>query len=348
MQARKHREKKGHDPGGVGITSNNIFGLPTGPGESRLVFIPVPWDVTASRLGGTSRAPAAILEQSYQIDLYDDFAPHAWKEGMAMDTVFADAILQENDAHRPGARRFMDFLESGGNADDDVSMQALLKSINLACGRMVEAVQKRSEHWLLQGKIPLVVGGDHSVPLGLIRALAEQQPGFGTLHIDAHADLRPAYMGLLHSHASIMHNALKLQGVKSLTQVGIRELSEQEALHIRKEERIHCFADGQLQEKLMHGESWTDICSEIVATLPERVYVSIDVDGLDPSFSPHTGTPVPGGPTYNQLLYLLREVVRSGRRLIGADLVETAAHPFDAAMACRLLYKLAACMIRSH
>lgn len=348
MKASKHRGKQGHDPGGVGITSNNIFGLPTGPGEARLVLIPVPWDVTASRLGGTSRAPAAILEQSYQIDLYDDFAPHAWKEGMAMDTAFADAILQENDAQRPGARRFMDFLESGGDVRNDPSMQALQESINHACGRMVEAVEKRSAHWLSQGKIPMVVGGDHSVPLGLIRVLAAQQPGFGILQIDAHADMRPAYMGLLHSHASIMHNALELQGVQSLTQVGIRELSEKEALRIQQEDRIHCFADGQLQENLMHGKSWKDICGEIVATLPEHVYVSIDVDGLDPSFCPHTGTPVPGGLGYNQVLFLLRELVRSGRRLIGADLVETAAHPFDAAMACRLLYKLAAWMIRSH
>ncbi|MCG8575093.1 MAG: arginase family protein, partial [Flavobacteriales bacterium] len=182
-----------------------------------------------------------------------------------------------------------------------------------------------------------------SCPLGLVQALAEQEGAFGILQIDAHADLRPAYEGFEYSHASIMWNVLKLPAVTKLVQVGIRDLCQQELDDIRSQpERIRTFFDAQLKDAQHRGEPWSETMRQIVETLPEKVYISFDIDGLDPKLCPNTGTPVPGGLEFDQALALIREVVRSGRQLIGFDLVEVSpgTSEWDANVGARLLYNL--------
>lgn len=335
------------DPNGVGNTSNNIFGLPFGIQESRLVFIPVPWDVTVSSQEGTSTGPKNILNASFQIDLYDPFAPEAWKQGMAMEPIDPETIRTNADL-RTKAARYIGFLESGGKQGESPQNDALASEINGAGEALCGKLEEKCLAYLTNNQIPVVIGGDHSVPLGLIRALAKHDPGFGILQIDAHADLRYQYQGFTHSHASIMNNALSIQGVGPIVQVGIREICQEEHEVIRQHpEKISCFFDRDLRQQLFEGSTWEALCVEIASRLPEKVYVTFDVDGLDPALCPGTGTPVPGGLSYNQAMYLLETIVKQGKRIIGADLVETGPGLMDGVVSCRILYRLASMMIRA-
>jgi agmatinase len=338
---------KGYDPDGVANTNNNIFGLPFGTDSARLVIIPVPWDVTTSRQAGTAQAPQAVFDESFQIDLFDPLAPDAWREGMAMEAVAREDITL-NKHLREKASVYIRFLETGGRAGESPDMDGIAREVNQAGEALAERLKQKCLAYLDRGQIPFVLGGEHSVPLGLLRALAEREPGMGILQIDAHADLRLSYQGFSHSHASIMRNALELKGLDRLVQVGLRELCPEEMQVIREHpRRIRAFFDQELQARLFQGEPWERICRDIVRELPPKVYVSFDLDGLDPAHCPGTGTPVPGGLSYNQALYLLETLVRQGRQIIGADLVEAGTGPVDTSTACRLLYRMAGMMIHS-
>jgi agmatinase len=181
----------------------------------------------------------------------------------------------------------------------------------------------------------------------------------GILHIDAHADLRRAYQGFVQSHASIMYNVLHdLPALGRLVQVGVRDLCDEEAARIEESGgRIRTFFDAELHSEKLAGVSWARLCDGIVAALPTDVYISFDIDGLDPALCPHTGTPVPGGLSFNEATALLKAVVASGRRIVGCDLTEVAPAPnrsaggstdWDENVGSRLLYKLIGFMLRSH
>lgn len=339
---------KDFNPNATGNSSNNIFSLPFTCANARVVFIPAPWDVTVSNIEGTSIGPQKIFDTSFQIDLFDPFAPNAWKEGMAMEMI-DPAIIQQNSQLRKKASRYIDFLEQGGDVEETEEMQLICNEINEASEKFCLELEAKSLMYLENGQIPIVVGGDHSVPLGLIRALGRKQPDFGILQIDAHADLRVNYQGFTHSHASIMHNALQTEGVKKLIQVGIRELCPEEVEVISKNPaKIRTYFDRDINNRLFEGESWSEICNEIADKLPEKVYVSFDVDGLDPSLCPGTGTPLPGGLGFNQAIYLLETILNKGKKIIGADLVETGPGEMDGIVSSRLLFRLAGLIIKSN
>ena len=194
------------DPNAPGINNGCYFGLPFTPEEAQLVLLPVPWEVTASYGGGTASAPDAILDASMQVDLYDIHYPGGWERGIG--TLEMDDTLQPRSARlRQEALRVMSHLEGGGSPESEL-MQRRLRRINEASAELNDYVYGEAKRWLDAGKKVGVVGGDHSVPLGLIRAVAGRYPGIGILHVDAHADLREAYEGFTYSHASIMYNAL--------------------------------------------------------------------------------------------------------------------------------------------
>ncbi len=338
---------KHFDPNGVGNASGNIFGLPFHVAESKLIMIPMPWDVTVSNLAGTSRAPGLIAANSSQIDLYDPFFPNSWKQGIAMEAVDAD-MVDRNAKLREQASAVIHFLEQGGHLADNPGLTAVVAGINEACIKMTSDLEAKCRSLLDQGKIPMVVGGDHSVSLGLLRALANRHPGLGVLQIDAHADLRYRYQGFSHSHASIMWNVLHTQGVGTIVQVGVRELCDDEHELIGASSgKIITWFDRDMFQQMAQGISWETICLEMVRQLPEKVYVSFDADGMDPSVCPHTGTPVPGGLSYNQAMFLLETIVNQGKIIVGSDFVETGAHEFDAMIACRILYRMAGMMLKS-
>ena len=329
------------DPNGVGQVDSGLFGLPFEVDEAELVILPVPWDVTTSYRDGTSNGPEAILWASKQVDLYYSGVKDAWKMGIAMrDIPFEWADL--NKHYRKKASTVIERLEEGGS-EDDSEIAELINEINEQCTELNEYVYSRALSQMENGKLVAVLGGDHSTPLGLIRALSEKHEDFGILQIDAHADLRDSYEGFEFSHASIMHNALKSEQVSKLVSVGIRDVCDQEMESIfNSNERIIAFFDEQLKTKLFNGESWNSVCESIISELPEMVYISFDIDGLEPSLCPNTGTPVPGGLSFEQAIYLIKKVVQSGKTIIGFDLCEVAPSEteWDTNVGARLLYHL--------
>jgi agmatinase len=209
---------------------------------------------------------------------------------------------------------------------------------------MNEWVYNQTLALLNKGKLVGLVGGDHSTPLGYYKAIGEKKGDFGILQIDAHCDLRDSYEGFQYSHASIMYNALKeVPQLTKLVQVGIRDYCEEELDFIKDNpERVTTFFDKDIKEALFEGEQWKSICDRIIDALPQQVYISFDIDGLDPKLCPHTGTPVPGGFEVAQIFYLFKRVLASGRQLIGFDLneVSTSHDEWDANVGARVLFKL--------
>jgi agmatinase len=186
--------------------------------------------------------------------------------------------------------------------------------------------------------------------LGLIEAVAKRHPGVGILHIDAHADLREAYLGFASSHASIMHRSLEVDGISRLVGVGYRDLGVAECQRIQNDAtRIRSFTDFEIAERLANGEPWSQCVNDIVEALPPIVHISFDIDGLDPSLCPNTGTPVPGGLSFRDACMLLA-AVSAARRVVSFDLCEVSPGPsgeWDANVGARVLYKLAGCAITS-
>jgi agmatinase len=334
--------KPSFDPNGPGIPGS-FFGLPYSLKEASLVIISVPWDVTVSYHEGTSKGPEAIKEASLQVDLFLNDIHEAWTSGIHGPEI-PGSIIESNSENRELARSYLQRLKSRDN--DQNEPELFLSKINKATEELTVWVQKESSGYLNDGKKVCILGGDHSTPLGLMQALGENET-FGILQIDAHADLRKAYEGFLHSHASIMYNALQIEGVKQLVQVGIRDLCQEEADLIHSDPRIHTFFYQQLLEKMDTGRTWQGLCTEIIDHLPEKVYISFDIDGLDPSLCPNTGTPVPGGLQFFQAVYLIKHLVHSGRKIIGFDLCEVCPgkdNDWDANVGARILYYLASWM----
>ena len=323
-------------------SSEGIFGLPHTPAEARVVLIPVPWEATVSYGSGTADGPAAILRASHQVDLLDRDTGKPYESGIAMLPI-SEAVRSWSDEAKSLAAPI---IEHGGS-EGGSGLEQNLERVNDIGRRLNGWVAHETRAWLECDKIVGIVGGDHSVPLGAISAIADKYPALGILHIDAHADLRVAYEGFTFSHASIMDNVIReIPNVSKLVQVGIRDYCEQEDDAIRQSAgRIRAFFESDVRRELLEGGSWRRICNRIVAELPENNYLSFDIDGLDPTLCPHTGTPVPGGLSFAEMVVLLRTLVDSGRKIVGFDLVEVAPDPtgrseWDGNVAARVLYKV--------
>lgn len=331
------------NPNEITIPNGCFFGFPYSVEEASIVLLPVPWDVTTSYREGTANGPQAILDASVQLDWYDFDVPQAWQTKCGTIPI-NPAIQEQNCAMRAIAKEIIEYLETGGKVNDQVITQQLA-TVNQASAALNHWVYTQASELLEQGKLVGIVGGDHSVPFGLMQAIAQKYEDYGILHIDAHADLRQAYEGFIYSHASIMHNALKLPQISRLVQVGIRDVCEAEMAMVKSDERIVMFDDWQLKANTYEGISWATQCREIISNLPDKVYISFDIDGLNPSYCPNTGTPVPGGLEFNEAIYLLRSLVQTRKTIIGFDLCEVApgdgGDEWDGNVGARVLYKLA-------
>ncbi|MDQ5966271.1 MAG: agmatinase [Cyanobacteriota bacterium erpe_2018_sw_39hr_WHONDRS-SW48-000098_B_bin.30] len=336
-------QSQAFDPNSLASKDSNIFGLPFDAASAQQVLIPVPWEVTVSYNAGTASGPEAIFEASKQVDLFDPDVKDAWRLGLAMLDV-PQSLIALNATMRVKAEEYISGLEDGRDAESDEIMAALLKEINQSCDVMNSWVYDQALELINAGKLVGLIGGDHSTPLGLMRALATKYSEYGILHFDAHADLRDAYEGFKYSHASIMFNALSIDSLKKLVQVGIRDFCEQEHDLVRHSKgRIVSYYDRDIKSRLYSGENWREICNTIVHQLPQNVYVSFDVDGLDPKLCPNTGTPVPGGLELEQAIYLVKQLVEQGKTIIGFDVNEVAPgdDEWDANVGARLVYRLA-------
>lgn len=324
------------DPNAAAAPGSGVFGLPHTPDEAKVVLVPVPFEATTSYGGGTSKGPEAIYEASRQVDLFDLETGKPYEQGIAMlDLANPVAILDEKARALTGP-----IIEAGGATDGDAGT---IKNIDALCAGMNDWVYERNRDWIARGKFVGTIGGDHSTSFGAIRAHVERYPELGVLHVDAHADLRQAYEGFTWSHASIMFNVVDRLPVKKLVQVAIRDFCEEEFDRVKSSNgRIVSFYDAELARARFGGRTWLQQVDEMVAALPKEVYVSFDIDGLDPVLCPSTGTPVPGGLQFHEATALIAGVVRSGRRIVGFDLNEVAPgeDEWDGNVGARLLYKL--------
>lgn len=330
---------KNFDPGAPGSAADGIFGLPFTEQQAKLIYLPVPWEATTSYGGGASKGPAAIRAASAQLDLYDHDVLKPYEPGLFLRAESAQVKAWAKTA-KTAAQKVIRALESGKKQDPKA-----LKTVNELSEKLNGWVYAQTKDIYAKGKIPAIVGGDHSTPYGAMKAAAESHPGLGVLHFDAHHDTRAAYEGFVHSHASIFYNVLTtLPQISKVVQVGIRDFSEQEKLFCRSQgERVTVFYDGDLARRRFSGQKWDDTAAEIADCLPAKVWVSFDIDGLDPRFCPGTGTPVPGGLDFQEANHILGAVVRSGRAIVGFDLNEVAPSPknqWDSNVGARLLYKM--------
>ena len=339
------------DPNSVGNPNNNIFGLPFTEEDARLVIIPVPWEVTVSYNAGTARAPDNIFTASLQVDLYDPEIKDAWKEGFYM-RMPDKKILTKSDYLRKEAELYIKYISQGEIVGDNKFMCKSLKEINAGSLFLNDWVFGQTKQLLDDGKLVALLGGDHSTPLGYMKAIASKYENFGLLQIDAHCDLRKAYEGFNYSHASIMYNALEeIPQLKKLIQVGMRDYCEEEVDYINNSNgRVVAYFDNDIKDRMFEGENWKMIVEEIVNQLPENVYISFDVDGLDPKLCPRTGTPVQGGFEVEQVFYIFKKIMKSGRKIIGFDLNEVGVShdEWDENVGARILYKLCNLLIASN
>jgi agmatinase len=260
--------------------------------NARALIWPVPFEKTVSYGQGTREGPAAIINASRNMELYDE------EIGGETSAIGIHTLPQ---------------------ADADREPQEMMLALQLEAKRLLQT-----------GKFLCMLGGEHSISAPVVRAFRERFPRLSVLQIDAHADLRDSYDGTPHSHASTMRRILE---VCPAVQVGIRSLSAEEARMIpRLPTRVFYAKD-------IWGRS--DWIHTAIESLSEDVYLTIDIDGLDPSLVPATGTPEPGGLTWSEVLALIRTLAAS-RNVVGMDLVELCGSPSGNAssfLAAKLIYK---------
>jgi agmatinase len=261
---------------------------------ARAVVIPAPYDGTTTFRPGTREGPRAILAASRELECYDEETDtEAWRQGIATLDEVAVTVASARD--------------------------------------MIDRVRQAGDFVVAAGKLPILLGGEHLLSLGMIEALAARWKDLTILHLDAHADLRAAYQGSPYSNACVMHHARRHA---ALVQVGIRALDREERALIDAAS-IPCFFAQDLWRK---PQLW----ERIVAALGPRVYISIDLDAFDPAIMPAVGTPEPGGLEWYPVLRLLRQVTRQ-RHVVGFDVMELLPQPHNVAadfLAARLVYKL--------
>jgi len=328
------------NPNEIGMANGNYFALPYKLEESEIALISVPWDVTTSYRVGSHRGPQAIIDASVQVDLFDTLVSNVWE--VTIGTVPQEnSIFKKNKKYRRVAEKIIEQLESGADYN---SLKDQLESVNKASSELNKYVYNACKEQINAGKFVGLIGGDHSVPFGNMKAVSENYEKFGILHIDAHADLRVAYEGFTYSHASIMYNALhEFPQISQLTQVGVRDFCQEESDIINNDPRIRCFTDIELKQNSYEGKLWKRQCEEIIASLPNNVYISFDIDGLSPELCPNTGTPVPGGLSFGEVDYLLYLLASSNKKVVGFDLCEVSpgeAGEWDANVGARILYKM--------
>jgi len=260
----------------------------------RFSVLCAPYDRTATYVSGTSRGPEAIIEASAHMELYDEEL--------------------KSEPYRAG-----------------IETLPPLEVASLSPAGMVERVRGASAKVIGSGSMPVLLGGEHSVTLGLVQALSESHPALSVLHLDAHADMRESYNSSPFNHACV---ARRISEICPVVSAGIRSMSAEEAEFLETATEIRTHHAAELLETREYGA--------IVEGLAEEVFITIDLDVFDPSVMPSTGTPEPGGLLWADVTALVRETIRR-RRVVGFDVVELCPAPGLVApdfMAARLVYRM--------
>lgn len=239
--------------------------------NSKVVILPFPYEKTTCYIKGTEKGPSAIIKASSEMEFYDDEMGNVFEAGIC--------TLKE--------------LKTDKKPEE-----------------MVGIAYSHAKKLLDDDKFLAVLGGEHSITSGIVKAFNEKHPGLSVLQIDAHADLRDEFEGSKHSHACAMRRTIETCPV---VQVGIRSLSYEEAEFV-KEKKLSIF----WAKNIVGNDRWFD---EAISKLSDSVYITIDLDALDPSIMPSVGTPEPGGLSYYRLLRFLRKVCEK-KNVVGFDIVE--------------------------
>ncbi len=336
------------DPNKTGTKNSGLFSLPFSEEESQLILIPVPWEVTTSYGHGCSLGPDGIYQASKQLDVCDALYGDFYKKGVFQQETSIE-WLNRSKLLKEKALGLREKLEN--EEDFDLQDQKDQMEINQASINLNQWVYENAKKILNKNKWAGVIGGDHSAPFGLIKALKEQYKDLSILHIDAHLDLRLAYQDYKYSHASIMRNVVEELHPHALVNLGIRDFCPEERDFAKEHKNIHCYYDSQVANRLAQGESWIEIVDQALSHLSENVYISFDIDGLQPDLCPHTGTPVPGGLTFSQAEVLLYRLSQSSKKIVGFDLCEVAPESqydlegWDTNVGARVLFKLAGSLL---
>lgn len=237
---------------------------------SKVVILPVPYDGTSTWMKGADKGPQALLEASANMEVYD--------------------VETDSEVHKVGIHTLPAILEKGSP------------------DAMVDAVQERVKDILRKKKFPIVIGGEHSVSIGAIRAVASHFNDLTILQLDAHADMRDSYENSKLNHACVMARAKE---VAPIVQVGIRSMSAEEREDIQPDRVFYA-------SHIFEQKTWM---YELLNKLTRNVYITIDLDVLDPSIMPSTGTPEPGGLKWYQLIEILKTVSEQVN-IVGFDVVE--------------------------
>ena len=322
--------------------SGYYFRDKTSTDEAKLVVVSVPWSVTADYGRGAAYAPDAIIEASAKKDIYD-IRKHLSLEG-AVATAEIDYNIQENSEQLGReAERVALNIEENGKVVGDKTL-ARVERVNVGFAKMHASVYRQVRRVAKSGKCVAVVGGDQSVAFGAVKALSECYKGLGVLSIDAHADLYKESSPYLYSHTTVMRNIVEdAPNVARVVEVGVRDISHEEAEFAKSSEKVEIFFAESLAARRFEGETWGNICNEICASLPEKVYVSFDIDALKIEFCHNTNAPVPGGMTFDEVLYLINRLVATGHEIVGFDVTEVVPdleNAMDATVAARLLGKM--------
>ncbi|MEM1422465.1 MAG: arginase family protein [Planctomycetota bacterium] len=331
------------------VTSDTLFGLPHTWEEAGVIVTPVAFDATASYRAGSANGPEAMRRASAQLDLLDPVFGAVHTIG-----VHTQGVPDWFPAVAKRARELaIPIIGAGGPTRETIAAHDELERL---CAEVEGVVFHATKNVLDHDKKPVMIGGEHGVSLGAIVACVEHARDrlgakeVGVLQLDAHRDLRDAYLGMTRSHASVMRNALeRLPEIARLTQVGVRDAGVEETRYAESlGPRVATFHAHDMHRRLDDNEPYATLCDEIVATLPEHVYVTFDIDALEPHLCPNTGTPVPGGLSFPRAVRLLKVLADSGRTIVGADLVEVApgrkGDDIDAIVGMRTLYALIGCV----
>ncbi|MGC1391008.1 MAG: agmatinase [Bacteroidales bacterium] len=259
--------------------------------ESRIIIVPVPYDETSTWIRGADKGPEAIMEASVNLEFYD--------------------VETSSEAHLNGINTIAPVLEKETPQ------------------KLVKAVHDTILSLLSEKKFPVIIGGNHTVSIGAIKAFSEYFEKLTVLQLDAHSDLRQVYEGSEFNHACAMARA---RDYSPVVQVGIRSMSEEERQFVEKD-RIF-FSHELYYDKTLYGKA--------LDKLTENVYITVDIDVFDPSLMPSTGTPEPGGPSYYELIHFLRDVINA-RNVVGFDVVElcpSATNKTPDFVAAKIIYQL--------
>jgi agmatinase len=258
---------------------------------AKVVLLPVPYDGTSTFVKGADKGPQAIIDASDSIELYD--------------------IEEDTAIYTQGIHTASPIAE------------------NSSPEKMTQAVCERVKSYLIDNKLVGLLGGEHSVSFGAIKATVEKHPDLTVLQLDAHADLREKYQGSAYNHACVMR---RTQEIAKVVQVGIRNVCEEERQFIVPENIFYA-------HKIRYNDVWMQ---NAIDRMGENVYLTVDLDCFDPSVLPSTGTPLPGGMTWWQVLDFVSEVNKQ-RNIVGFDVVELCPNPADKSsdvLAAVLIYKI--------